>query len=187
MVQRTFFQRFGTHGVCVVPDNVLTDDPLLDPDTGKELPSLREQVSQVKGISYQFLCYVRVLRPCGDGLYWADVAATPDFENTFRVVLTEEDLYFALPFDVRVQSKSPAQILKMMAAHARAVRPAQRVESMALATEGIPEPVLPLEPFAVVEVGIDDLQEAVGVVIMDILKDTNKRRVSRSISSFRIQ
>jgi len=60
----------------------ITDDPLIDPDTGKELPGLREQVSQVKGISYHFLCYVRVLQPCGDGLYWADVAATPDFVNS---------------------------------------------------------------------------------------------------------
>ncbi len=187
MVQRTFYQRFGTHGVCVVPDNVLTDDPLIDPDTGKELPGLREQVSQVKGISYHLLCYVRVLQPCGDGLYWADVAATPDFVNTYRVVLTEEDLYFALPFDVRVQGKSPAQILKMMAAHARDVQPARRVEPMASATERIPAPVLPLEPLVVVEVGTDDLQEAIGVVTMGILKETNKRRVSRSISSLRMQ
>ena len=118
MVQRTFFQRFGTHGVCVLPDDVLSDDPLTDPVTGEELPSLRDQVSLVNGISHRILCYARVLKGCGDGLYWADIAATPDMVNTYRVILTEEDLYFALPFDIRVQGKSPAQILKMMAAHA---------------------------------------------------------------------
>jgi hypothetical protein len=187
MIQRTFFQRFGTHGVCVLPDDVLSDEPLTDPETGEDVPSLRDQVSLVNGIYYRTFCYVRVLRTCGDGLYWADVAATPDLANTYRVILTEEDLYFALPFDVRVQGKSPAQILKMMAAHARDVQPARRVEPMAAVTELVPAPGLPLEPLAVVEVSTDDLQEAMGVVTMDTLKDTNKRKVSRSIGSFRMQ
>ena len=151
MVQRTFFQRFGTHGVCVLPDDVLSDDPLTDPETGEELPSLRDQVSLVNGTYHHTFCYVRVLQTCGDGLYWADVAATSDMVNTYRVILTEEDLYFALPFDVRVQGKSPAQILKMMAAHARAVRPVQRVAPV-VTPERTPAPVLPLEPLAVVEV-----------------------------------
>ena len=154
MVQRTFFQRFGTHGVCVLPDDVLSDDPLTDPETGEELPSLRDQVSLVNGTYHHTFCYVRVLRTCGDGLYWADVAATPDMVNTYRVILTEEDLYFALPYDVRVQGKSPAQILKMMAAHARAVRPVQRVAPV-VTPERTPAPVLPLEPLAVVEVSND--------------------------------
>ena len=127
MVRRSFFDRFGHQGICVLPDRVLSDDPLIDPKTNEELPSLREQVSLVNGISQRMLCYARVLRTCGDGLYWVDVAATPDFVNTHRVILTEEDLYFAVPFDVRVQGKGPAQILKMMAAHAREVRPEQRV------------------------------------------------------------
>ena len=62
MVQRTFFQRFGTHGVCVLPDDVLSDDPLTDPVTGEELPSLRDQVSLVNGIYHHMFCYARVLR-----------------------------------------------------------------------------------------------------------------------------
>src|SRR5437667_3900788 len=113
MGQRTFFQRFGHHGACVLPNDVLSDDPLTDPGTGEELPSLRDQVCLANGISRRILCYARVLRTCGDGLYWADVAATPDFVNMLRVILTEEDLSFALPYDVRVQGKSSAQILKM--------------------------------------------------------------------------
>ncbi|MGZ3611637.1 MAG: hypothetical protein ACXVBU_16415, partial [Ktedonobacteraceae bacterium] len=171
MVQRTFFQRFGTHGVCVLPDDVLSDDPLTDPVTGEELPSLREQVSLVNGTYHHTFCYVRVLRTCGDGRYWADVAATPDMVNTYRVILTEEDLYFALPFDVRVQGKSPAHILRMMAAHARAVRPVQRVEPV-VTTVHSPAPVLPLEPLVVVEVSSEDLQASMDVVTMDIHKDT---------------
>jgi hypothetical protein len=186
MGQRTFFQRFGHHGMCVLPDDVLSDDPLTDPVTNEELPSLRDQVSLVNGISHRVLCYARVLKGCGDGLYWADIAATPDFTNTHRVILTEEDLSLALPYDVRVQGKSPAQILKMMAAHVRAVQPVLQVAPVVV-PERTPAPVLPLEPLAVVEVSTDDLQEAMGVVTMDTHKDTNRRRVARPISSFRMQ
>src|SRR5260370_39166293 len=184
MVRRTFFDRFGQYNTCLLPDEVLSNDSLTDPDTGEELPSLRDQISLVNGIYHSMLCYARVLRTCGDGIYWADVAATSNFVNAHRVILTEEDLYFALPYDVRVQGKSPAQILKMMAAHAREVRPAQRVEP-AITLELAP--VLPLEPLSVVEVSSDELQEAIGSVTMDILTYTNNLRVSRPISSFRIQ
>jgi hypothetical protein len=101
-------------------------------------------------------------------------------------MLTEEDLCFALPYDVRVQGKSPAQILKMMASHARAVRPAQRV-----APEPTPElspaPVLPLEPLAVVEVSNNELQKAIGLVTLDTHKDTNQLKVSRPIGSLWMQ
>ena len=131
-------------------------------------------------------CYARVLRTCGDGLYWADVAAEPDLVNAFQVILTEEDLYFALPYDVRVQGKSPAQILKMMTAHAREVRPAQRIAPV-VTPERTPAPVLPLEPLAVVEVSNDELQAAIGPVTMDTHKDTNQQRVSRPIGSLCLQ
>lgn len=186
MGHRTFFDRFGHQGVCVLPDDVLSDDPLTDPDTGEELPSLREQISLVNGISHRLLCYAQVLRTCGDGLYWADVAATPDFANTQRVILTEEHLYSALPYDVRVQGKSPAHILTMMASHACEVQPLPRVES-ASTPELVPAPVLPLEPLTVVEVSTDELQEAIGRVQMDTLKDTNQSKVARPIGAFRMQ
>jgi hypothetical protein len=186
MGQRTFFQRFGHHGMCVLPDDVLSNDPLTDPVTDVELPSLREQVSLVNGISHRILCYARVLKGCGDGLYWADIAATPDLTTTHRVMLTEEDLSFALPYDVRVQGKSSAQILKMMAAHARAVRPVQRVAPV-VTPERTPAPVLPLEPLAVVEVSNEALQEAIGLVTMDTHTDTNQLKVSRPIGSLWMQ
>ena len=186
MVQRTFFQRFGTHGVCVLPDDVLSDDPLTDPETGDELPSLRDQVSLVNGINHRMFYYARVLRTCGDGLYWADVTAEPDLVNAFQVILTEENLYFALPYDVRVQGKSSAQILKMMTAHAREVRPAQRIAPV-VTLERTPAPVLSLEPLAVVEVSNDELHAAIGPVTTDIHKDTNQQKVSRLAGSSRLQ
>ena len=186
MRRRSFFDRFGHQGIIILPDDVLSDDSLIDPETGEDVPSLRDQVSLVNGIYHRMFCYARVLRTCGDGLYWADVAATPDFVNTFRVVLTEEDLYFALPYDVRVQGKSLAQILKMMAAHARDVRPVQRVAPV-VAPEPTPAPVLPLEQLTVVEVSNEELQEAIGLVTMDTHKDTNQRRVPRPIGSSRLQ
>ena len=186
MGQRTFFQRFGHHGVCALPDDVLSDDPLTDPETGDELPSLRDQVSLVNGINHRRFCYARVLRSFGDGLYWADVAATPDLINAFQVILTEEDLYFALPYDVRVQGKSSAQILKMMTAHAREVRPAQRIAPV-VTPERSPAPVLSLEPLTAVEVSNDELQAAIGPVTMDTHTDTNQKRVSRPAGSSRLQ
>ncbi len=186
MVRRSFFDRFGHQGTIVLPDDVLSDDPLTDPETGEDVPSLRDQVSLVNGIYYRVFCYARVLRTCGNGLYWADVAATPDFVNSFRVILTEEDLYFALPYDERVEGKSPAHILNRMAIHAHEVRPAQRV-----APEPTPElalaPVLPLESLVVVEVSTDELQEAIGLVTIDALRETNKSRVSRPISPVCLQ
>ncbi len=186
MVQRAFFDRFGHQGIIVLPDEVLSDDPLFDPETGEELASLREQVSLVDGISHRLLCYACVLRACGDGLYWANVAANSDLVNTHRVILTEEDLYFALPCDIRLQDKSPAHILTMMQAHAREVQPLPRIASAA-ASQLAPAPVLPLEPLAVVEVSSDELQEALGPTQMDTLTDTNQQKVSRPLGSFRMQ
>jgi len=180
---RTFFDRFGHHGVCLLPNSVLSKDLLTDPDTGEELPSLRDQVSLVNGIYHRIFCYARVLRTCSDDLYWADVAATPDFVNTFRVILTEEDLYFALPYDVRVQGKNPAQILKMMVAHAREMRPAQRVEPVAT-PKLAPATVLPLEPIAVVEVSNDELQEAIGPVKWTLSRTPTSSRFPGRLALF---
>ena len=185
-LQHTFFQRFGHHGMCVLPDDVLSDDPLTDPVTGEVLPSLRDQISLINGIHHRMFCYARVLRTCGDGLYWADVATELDLVNAFRVILTEEDLYFALPYDVRVQGKSSAQILKMMTAHAREVRPAQR-NAPVVTPECTPAPVLSLEPLTAVEVSNDELQAAIGPVTMDTHTDTNQKRVSRLIGSLCLQ
>src|SRR5689334_9146095 len=97
---RSFFERFGAHGVCVLPSEVLSNDLLrVDPQTHTMPPSLRKEVSTLG------LCYARVLRSFANGLYWAEVAATPDLVAAQRVVLTEEQLYHALPWDIRLQDR----------------------------------------------------------------------------------
>jgi hypothetical protein len=179
--QRTFFQRFGHHGICVLPLDALSDDPLIDPDTHEELPSLRRQISLVNGIYHNLLCYARVLRPCGDGLYWANVAATLDFANTERVILTEKNLHYALAWDIRLQSKSPADVLKLMEIHAREVRPLQQVEPI---PEPTPVPVVPLQVLKeAVILSTDEVQDA----IADVRKEIKHRVASRFVGSFGMQ
>lgn len=161
---RTFFQRFGTHGICVLPSDVLSNDLLrVDPETHTMPPTLRKQASTLG------LCFARVLRSFADGLYWADVAATPDLVDAQRVLLSEEQLYHALPWDVRLQDRQPDTIRTLMFAHAQTVRPAQRqttpeqTDTAPIAVAALtPAPVLPLEPLAdaTVEVTTGELQEA---------------------------
>jgi hypothetical protein len=182
--QRTFIQRFGHHGICVVPANVLSDDPLIDPDTHEELPSLRRQISLVHGIYHNLLCYARVLHVCSNGLYWADIAATPDFANVQRVILTEEDLYSALAWDIRLQGKSPAQILTLMASHAQAVQPLCQYDELAQPSTLTPAPVVPLQALEEsIVVSTEDLQDA----LKDVGKETNKHVVARFIGTFHMQ
>jgi hypothetical protein len=164
MVPRTFFHRFGTHGVCVLPSEVLSNDPLrVDPETCTMSPSLRKEAG-VLG-----LCFARVLRSITDGLYWALVAATPDPVDAQRVLLTEEQLYHALPWDVRLVEREPDAIRLLMFAHAREVQPVQRLEPVEQTVTAprapnvlTPAPVLPLESVAdaIVEVSPSELQEA---------------------------
>jgi hypothetical protein len=164
VMRRTFFQRFGTQGICVLPSDVLSNDILrLDPETHMIPPTLRKQAS-VLGV-----CYARVLRSFADGLYWAEVAATPDLVEVQRVLLTEEQLYHALPWDIRLQDRSPEALRDLMFAHAQTVRPVQRqatleqADTTSLVSAALtPTPVLPLEALAdaTVEVTKDELQEA---------------------------
>jgi hypothetical protein len=161
---RTFFQRFGHHGVCVLPSDVLSNDLLcVDPETRTMPPSLR------KSASILGLCFAHVLHCFADGLYWAEVAATPDLVDAQRALLTEEQLYHALPWDVRLVDREPESIRHLMFAHVQAVQPVQRQatseqpNTAPLATAALtPAPVLPLEPVAdaMVEISASQLQEA---------------------------
>ena len=45
--------------------------------------------------------------PLLEGLYWADVAATPDLAEAERVVLTEAHLIYALAWDERLFWRTP--------------------------------------------------------------------------------
>src|SRR5579862_4236652 len=86
-----FSQGFGYLGTCVLPAEVLDDTPLPDPETDSIDSSLRQRCSQESQ-----LCYAHVLFSFAEGLYWADVAATPDLTEADRVVLTEAHLTYAL-------------------------------------------------------------------------------------------
>ena len=150
---RTFFQRFGPLGICVLPAEVLDDTPLFDPDTGLTEPSLRECCSQDGQ-----LCYARVLSTFADGLYWADVAATPDLVEAERVMLTEAHLVYALAWDERLFWRTPSQIRRLMQAHAEDLAPLH--PSPAPPAALFPAPVEPLTVVTTVEVTPEELREA---------------------------
>jgi hypothetical protein len=150
-----FEKRVGFQILCVLPDTVLNNTPLADPETGVR-SSLREESS------FQGLCYVRVRNPttAADGHYWADVwadanvaasadptvDASSDPTADAHVVLTEEDLNFALACDVRLEHMDPAQILRLMQAHARELAPLQsRTKSLPVAA---PLPAPSVDPSA---------------------------------------
>lgn len=174
-MSRTFFERFRTYGLCILPAGVLSDDGFIDPDTGEAIPSLRAQVSA------NGLCYAQVLSVCETGFYWANVFASPrNSLDAARVLLTEEDLYAALPCDVRVRDKTPAHLLTMMAAHAQEVKPMLPIEP-AITPELAPAPFVPLEPLATIEVSADELHE---VLAPDV---QNLQDVSQHTSSFLMQ
>ena len=115
---RTFSQRFGYLGTCVLPAEVLDDTTLADSETGLTQPSLRQRCSR----DDQF-CYAHVLYSFVEGLYWADVAATPDLAGAERVVLTEAHLTYALAWDERLYWRTPVQILRLMQAQAEDLAP----------------------------------------------------------------
>lgn len=162
MVLRTFFQRFGAHGVCVLPAEVLSNDLRIDPQTRTMPPSLRREASALG------LCFARVLHSFADGLYWAEVAATPDLVDAQRVLLTEEQLYHALPWDIRLQDRQPGAIRDLMFAHAQTVRPIQPLvedvptQETSQRVKLTPAPIVPLQPLdeATVVVSADELHEA---------------------------
>lgn len=160
---RSFFERFGTQGVCVLPSDVLSNDLLrIDPQTHTIPPSLRKEASALG------LCYARVLRSFADGLYWALVAPAPDLIDAQRIVLTEEQLYHALPWDIRLVDREPATIRDMMFAHAQAVQPMQPLVEEMPAQDTCqphpltPAPIVPLHSLdeATVVVSASELHEA---------------------------
>lgn len=178
---RPFFERFGYLGLCILPDEVLDDTPLVDPETGALLPSLRQRAS-ANGISY-----ARVLRSCSPGTYWAEVSAGQDLADNELVVLTEEQLAYALAWDIRLQGKSPAHIRHILFACAsessQGSLPASHVSPEAF----IPAPAVLLAVTEPIEVSTQDLQR---VVIPDrhiYRLQHSVSRVSRPISIFAMQ
>src|SRR5258708_3817687 len=114
--QRTFTQRVGYLIPCVLPADVLSAESIDAEDTS----SLRTEASQ------DCLSYFQVMRPLEDGIYLARVAASPErVAHGYTVLLTEQDLYGALPWDQRLADKKqcPASILAQLRAHAAEIQP----------------------------------------------------------------
>jgi hypothetical protein len=152
---QTFFQNFGPLGICALPAEVLDDTPLFDPDTGLPLPSLRESCSQDGE-----LCYAHVFDTCAEGLYWANVAATPYLAEAERVILTEAHLVYALAWDERLFWRTPTQILRAMQARAEELMPCAAALEPASAIVPFSAPSVPLTVVTTVEVTPEELRAA---------------------------
>jgi hypothetical protein len=118
MSQPIFSHRAYYYWTYVLPAEVLSGDPL-DTDSNEDTSSL-QAIASADG-----LCFASVLRSFGEGLYWAQVASHPDRLCTegFLVVLTEEHLTYALPWDCRSQELSPERICAILHAHAALLQP----------------------------------------------------------------
>jgi hypothetical protein len=89
-------QRIWYHYPYVLPAALLSDEPTHTSDTS----SLRAEASQ------EDICYVHIMRSFSDGTFLARVAASPNFKHAqgFTLVLTEEHLAQAKPWDGRIQA-----------------------------------------------------------------------------------
>jgi len=156
---QTFPQRIGYYWTCVMLAEALSDD-LLAPEP--EMHSEEERASLRTLASANGLSFCKVLRMIAPGLYWADVAATPDLCYAYRVVLTEEHLMYAMPWDCRMDGTPPGRIRAILKERGDALQPARQRELQEVAAR--PEP--PSEEVMLRVVGwqtisMDELQEAI--------------------------
>ena len=179
---QTFFHHFGPLGTCALPAEVLDDTPLFDPETSLPLPSLRASCSQDGE-----LCYARVLYACADGLYWANVAATPDLVEAERVILTEAHLVYALAWDERLQWRTPSQIRRLMQAHAEELMPCAAALEPASHIIPFPAPVVPLTVVTTVEVTPEELRAAFETTSAPHLAGKTTRAARRQATICRVQ
>lgn len=96
MATTPFPNRIGFNQVCVAPAILLSEE------TDEDEPS-----SLYSEASYEGLCYLRVTRSFGDGMYIVRVASSPQLVQTqgFTVVLSEEQLSSAIPWDCRTSPR----------------------------------------------------------------------------------
>ena len=137
--------------------------------------SLREEAS------CNGLCFLQVLRYLPNArLYTARVAADPSRvkDQPFEIFCTEEQLAGALPWDCRLEGKSPERILAILKVHAKDGQALQQ-DAPAPPPQLHPESIVPLTPFVeetfIVETG--DLQEAIGSMAVDQCGETNDARL----------
>lgn len=180
---RPFFLCFGRLCVCVLPTEILDDTILVDADTNEALPSLRACCST------SGLCYACVVEPCGPDHYWAKVAATPDLANAERVLLRQEDMRYALAWDVRLEHKSAAAIRRILFACAKdkEERPTHSPSRHISSDELLPAPAVDLVVIETIEVGTDDIEKSFIPDAQNCPQDGASPPVSQPISVLGLQ
>lgn len=174
MERLSFFQRSGYHWPCVALATILANDIRAEENDHHPL-SLRDEASE-NGLTY--LQVVRYL-PHTD-LYVARVACDPEALGTSDLLafFTEAQLTYALPWDVRLQSKCSGEIRTAIDAHAASLRPARARQ---VHQEGSQQvcPMLPLNPFPeAVEVSREALHDALQATVAEQQGETRQVGVS---------
>ncbi len=183
--QRTFAHRIGYCITCVIPASLLSNEPTDAEDTS----NLRADAS------HDGLSYIQVTRMLEDGVYLTHVAASPNrAAKGYTVLLSEQQLYFALPWDHRLsqfleskedQPPQPGRILALLRACAAEVQPLVKLPAPAeTATRPQPIPTTAVafeaKQAQTLEVCAEDLQEALGLASADTAKDTATHIVQKS-------
>ncbi len=118
----SFSRRICYHCPYVLLAAHLSTDPVDEEDPS----NLRADASQGG------LCFVRVIRSLHDGTYLVRVAADPDLlahDHGYTVLLSEEQLACALPWDCRLQDRPPEDIATLLRGYPTLARPGQHGHS----------------------------------------------------------
>jgi hypothetical protein len=157
-VPRTFARQIGYLITCVMPADVLSAEPI----DGEDGSNLRADASR-NGLSY-----LQVVPSLEEGRYLVRIVATPECARKgYTVILSEEDLFQALPWEPRLawqdhlstRKRHPAAILALLRSHAREVQPlTKQLPGFEQAT---PFPTEALTVVDMIEVSQDVLQDAI--------------------------
>jgi len=114
MTPLSLAKRICYHYPYVMLAAILSGDSVDEEDTS----SLRADASN------EGICYIHVIGSLGDGWYLVRVAARPEFlSDGYTVVLNEGQLAYVLPWDCRLQGKSPDCLRKILYAHRDSLQP----------------------------------------------------------------
>src|SRR5450755_4588913 len=161
--QRTIASRIGYLITSVIPARLLSDEPI----DAEDPSSLRTDAS------HEGLSYLRVSYQLSEGMYVCRVAASPDrAAKGYTVLLTEQQLYFALPWDQRLEwedhlctrKRCPEATLALLRASAAEVQPLTKRVPAHTDVAAAPLPVTALTPLDTVEVSQEDVQDAIALV-----------------------
>jgi hypothetical protein len=161
--QRTITSRIGYLITSVIPASLLSDEPI----DAEDPSSLRTDAS------HEGLSYLQVSYQLSEGVYVCRVASSPDRAAAgYTVLLTEQQLSFALPWDHRLewedhlctQKRCPESILALLRASAAEVQPLTKQAAVHTEAVAAPLPVTALTPLDTVEVSQEEMQDAIALV-----------------------